>query len=122
MRCGSATTNRVRHARTVQAPASGPGEPAKRPVRWSSAWVEARSLVWSRRWRLALGLVLMLVNRLSGLVLPWATTREYQALGYGDVSDWISNAEAGLRTDSAKEIAGQCIKTEPKEWWEGLKA
>jgi len=42
-------------------------------IRWSSAWSEARTLVWARRWRLALGLLLMLVNRLAGLVLPWVT-------------------------------------------------
>ncbi len=39
------------------------------------AWDEARSLIWMHRKRLALGLFLMLVNRLSGLVLP--TTTKY---------------------------------------------
>jgi subfamily B ATP-binding cassette protein MsbA len=39
-------------------------------LRWSSAWQEARALIWARRWRLALGLGLMLVNRAAGLVLP----------------------------------------------------
>ncbi|HEY7444143.1 MAG TPA: ABC transporter ATP-binding protein [Vicinamibacterales bacterium] len=34
------------------------------------AWQEARQLVWQHRRRLALGLVLMLVSRLAGLVLP----------------------------------------------------
>jgi putative hydrolase of HD superfamily len=48
--------------------------------------------------------------------------REYQALGYRDVVDWIFNAQRVLRTDSAKQIAAECIKTEPKEWWQGLKA
>jgi subfamily B ATP-binding cassette protein MsbA len=36
----------------------------------SAAWQEAKSLIWARRGRLALGLGLMIVNRLSGLVLP----------------------------------------------------
>ena len=36
----------------------------------SAAWQEAKALIWARRGRLALGLALMLVNRLSGLVLP----------------------------------------------------
>ena len=36
----------------------------------SAAWQEAKSLIWARRGRLALGLALMLVNRVSGLVLP----------------------------------------------------
>ena len=48
--------------------------------------------------------------------------REYQALGYNDVADWIFNARAALKTESAKKIAAECLKTEPKEWWQGLKA
>jgi subfamily B ATP-binding cassette protein MsbA len=36
----------------------------------SSAWKEARDIVWARRGRLTLGLSIMLVNRASGLVLP----------------------------------------------------
>jgi subfamily B ATP-binding cassette protein MsbA len=44
--------------------------PKKKPIRWSAAWEEARTLVWARRWRLTLGLVLMLVSRIAGLVLP----------------------------------------------------
>ena len=36
----------------------------------SAAWKEAKALIWARRGRLGLGLALMLVNRLSGLVLP----------------------------------------------------
>ena len=47
--------------------------------------------------------------------------REYQALGYNDVVDWIFNAQAALKTESAKKIAAECLKTEPKEWWQGLK-
>ena len=37
----------------------------------ADSWQEARALVWRYRYRLALGLVMMLVSRLSGLVLPW---------------------------------------------------
>ena len=39
------------------------------------AWDEARALIWKHRKRLAVGLTLMLINRLSGLVLP--TTTKY---------------------------------------------
>ena len=42
----------------------------KKKVHWSTAWREARGLIWARRGRLALGLSLMVVNRLAGLVLP----------------------------------------------------
>jgi len=43
-----------------------------RPRRRShaGAWQEARALVYAHRRRLAVGLALMLVNRLAGLVLP----------------------------------------------------
>ena len=43
---------------------------SKRKLNPANAWAEARELIWAHRGRLALGLVLMLVNRLAGLVLP----------------------------------------------------
>ena len=42
----------------------------KKKVSASAAWREARDLVAAHRNRLILGLVLMLISRLSGLVLP----------------------------------------------------
>lgn len=42
----------------------------KKKVNYSDAWREARLIVWRYRYRLALGLALMLFNRLVGLVLP----------------------------------------------------
>jgi subfamily B ATP-binding cassette protein MsbA len=42
----------------------------KKPVSMSAAWKEARALIWTHRKRLTLGLVLMLISRLAGLVLP----------------------------------------------------
>jgi len=42
----------------------------KKPRKRSFAWTEARALVWRHRRRLTLGMVLMLVNRGAGLVLP----------------------------------------------------
>jgi subfamily B ATP-binding cassette protein MsbA len=44
-------------------------DPKKKP-NYSNAWREARALIWRHRRRLALGLGLMMVNRLAGLVLP----------------------------------------------------
>jgi subfamily B ATP-binding cassette protein MsbA len=41
----------------------------------AGAWEEARALVWTHRRRLALGLLLMVISRLSDLVLP--TTTKY---------------------------------------------
>ncbi len=42
----------------------------RRKVTASVAWREARELVWQHRSRLALGFVIMLINRAAGLVLP----------------------------------------------------
>ena len=42
----------------------------KKKVSPKEAWRDARDLIWSHRYRLSLGMVLMLVNRLVGLVLP----------------------------------------------------
>ena len=58
-----------RGAGSRRGPAAADVSP-KKPVRWSAAWDEARTLLWARRWRLTLGFGLMLVNRLAGLVLP----------------------------------------------------
>ncbi len=43
----------------------------KKPkIKLSSVWQEARGLIWAHRSRLGLGLLLMVINQLSGLVLP----------------------------------------------------
>jgi putative hydrolase of HD superfamily len=62
------------------------------------------------------------VARDADLLECLVQAREYQALGYKEVADWIVNAKAALVTDSAKRIAEECLETEPKEWWQGLKA
>jgi len=41
-----------------------------RPVKTDEVWQEAKNLIWARRGRLGVGLVLMLISRLAGLVLP----------------------------------------------------
>ncbi len=49
----------------------GPGLADSRPhPRAAEVWRESRALIWAHRRRLALGLVLMLVNRVAGAVLP----------------------------------------------------
>ena len=45
----------------------------KKKIRWSSAWADARELIWAHRHRLLLGAVLMLINQAMGLVLPAST-------------------------------------------------
>ncbi len=42
----------------------------KKRITPADAWRDARELIWAHRYRLALGMLLMIVNRLAGLVLP----------------------------------------------------
>ncbi len=57
-------------ASAAPAAAKDAAKEKKRKVTAQAAWREARALVLARKGRLALGLALMLVNRLVGLVLP----------------------------------------------------
>ena len=60
----------------------------KKPFASPGAWQEARALVHAHRYRLALGLALMLISRLAGLVLPWMSgyvVDNVFALGRGDL-------------------------------------
>src|SRR5262245_57285422 len=75
MAVGMKGTLRVPHSEAARGRRSDPAraaEPAvpKKKFSASNAWREARSLVAARKGRLALGLVLMLIYRLVGLVLP----------------------------------------------------
>ncbi|MBX3177075.1 MAG: ABC transporter ATP-binding protein [Candidatus Hydrogenedentes bacterium] len=46
---------------------------ARRGILTTSSWAEARGIIWSHRRRIAIGLALVVVNRLSGLVAPGST-------------------------------------------------
>jgi len=48
-------------------------EKEKKKIDYSSAWAEARKIVWNARWRLFVGSVLLLISRLAGMVLPAST-------------------------------------------------
>lgn len=48
-------------------------EKQKKKVNYSTAWAEARKIIWNARWRLLAGSVLMLISRLAGMVLPAST-------------------------------------------------
>ncbi|HUP60058.1 MAG TPA: ABC transporter ATP-binding protein [Thermoanaerobaculia bacterium] len=71
LRSGLPRSERASSRRSGPLASESGGDPQKKkPVRWSEAWAEARSLLHAHRKRLALGLGLMLVSRLAGLVLP----------------------------------------------------
>ena len=72
---GLPSSERARGSRrtTVADSNSGPGavaDEAKRKRLTAAAWRETRALLAARRGRLAIGMVLMLINRFAGLVLP----------------------------------------------------
>jgi ATP-binding cassette, subfamily B, putative efflux pump len=77
-------------------------DPAKKKkVDYSNAWQEARTLIVARRGRLAIGLVLMLVNRVAGLVLP--ATSKYL------IDDVIGRRHAELLVPLALAAGGATI-------------
>src|ERR1041385_6678541 len=48
-----------------------PSKPKKKKFKLSTAWYQAKDLIWPSRWRLLLGLVLMLVTTAAGFVMPY---------------------------------------------------
>jgi subfamily B ATP-binding cassette protein MsbA len=57
----------------VREPGDAPGAPPKKPLKLRVVLDDALDLVRAHKGRLSLGLLLMLINRLSGLVLPGTT-------------------------------------------------
>ena len=49
------------------------GQGKKKPINYGNAFAEAKRLLWIHRWRLALGLAIMLVGRALSLVMPAST-------------------------------------------------
>jgi subfamily B ATP-binding cassette protein MsbA len=67
----------------------------KKKLELKSVWREARELIWARRGRLAVGLILMLVSRLAGLVLPASSKfviDEVIGKGRGDLLPLLAGA------------------------------
>jgi len=73
-------------------------EEKKKRLSLSQAWRDARELIWAHRRRLALGMGLMLVNRLVGLVLPASSkylVDEVIAKGRADMLSTLALAVGG---------------------------
>lgn len=47
--------------------------------------------------------------------------REYIEQGHVFAQDWINNISKTLKTKSAKEMLDELCKTNPNDWWQGLK-
>ncbi|HTT69517.1 MAG TPA: ABC transporter ATP-binding protein [Gemmatimonadales bacterium] len=73
----------------------------RKRVDWQSAWQEARRIVWRHRRYLAVGLAVMLVNRLAGLVLP--TTSKFL------IDDVIGKHQPRLLVPLALAVAGAAL-------------
>jgi len=84
---GSGSAGPDRPAAAADA-AAGESPPGKRKIDFSTAWREAKQLIWARRGRISIGLAMMLVSRLAGLVLP--ATSKYL------VDDVIGKGETDL--------------------------
>jgi ABC-type multidrug transport system fused ATPase/permease subunit len=86
---------------------------AKKKAFTAGAWEEARGLMWAHRKRLALGLVLMMINRLSGLVLPTTTKYLMDDVirgGNWDLLPWLAGAVAIATTvDAATAFANSQV-------------
>jgi ABC-type multidrug transport system fused ATPase/permease subunit len=70
----------------------------KKRLSLSGAWRDAKELIWTHRYRLALGMVLMIVNRLVGLVLPASSkylVDEVIIKGRADLLTWLALAAGG---------------------------
>jgi subfamily B ATP-binding cassette protein MsbA len=90
-------------------------EPKKKKVDYSSAWVEARRLVYDARWRLLFGSVLLLVSRLAGMVLPASTKyigdeiflkQRYDLIKWVALAVGISTLVQGVTAFSLSQILG----------------
>lgn len=87
----------------------------KKKINYSSAWVEAKNLIWNARWRLFIGSVLMLVSRLAGMVLPASTkyigdevfvNRRYELLKWIALAIGISSLIQALTSFALSQILG----------------
>ena len=94
----------------MSAPAAGsaaaPSPPKKKPkVSRAVVWREARELIWQHRQRLGIGLVLMLINRAAGIVLP-ASSKYFidHVVGAGDTSKLLQLA-GGIMAATAVQAA-----------------
>ncbi len=75
-------------------------EKKKRKLGWHTVWRESKEVIWARRYRLAVGLVLLIISRLAGMVLP-GTTKVLidDVIGQGRSELlWLIAGAAGLAT------------------------
>ena len=75
-------------------------EEKKRKVSWATVWRESKEIIWARRYRLVVGLVLLIISRLAGMVLPGTTKvliDDVIGQGRGELL-WLIAGAAGVAT------------------------
>ena len=87
----------------------------KKKINYSSAWAEAKRIIWNARWRLAFGSLLMLISRLAGMVLPASTkyigdevftNRNYSLIKWIALAIGISTLVQGVTSFALSQILG----------------
>ena len=87
----------------------------KKSVNYSSAWAEAKKLIWEARWRLLVGSILLLVSRLAGMVLPASTKyigdevfakHRYELIKWIALAIGVSTLVQGVTSFALSQILG----------------
>ncbi len=90
-------------------------EKKKKKINYSSAWAEAKKIIWGARYRLAFGSVLMLISRLAGMVLPASTkfigddiftNKNYGLIKWVALAIGISTLIQGITSFALSQILG----------------
>ncbi len=90
-------------------------EKKKKKINYSSAWAEAKKIIWGARYRLAFGSVLMLISRLAGMVLPASTkfigddiftNKNYGLIKWVALAIGVSTLIQGITSFALSQILG----------------
>src|SRR5436305_2770622 len=104
-------------------------EKKKKKINYSSAWAEAKKLIWNARWRLLIGSLLMLVSRLAGMVLPASTKyigdevftkHRYELLKWIALAIGISTLIQGITSFALSQILGVAAQRAITDMRKGL--
>lgn len=90
-------------------PSPAPETPKKKKIDPSAVWRESKELLWAYRWRLLVGLVLLIIGRASGMVLPASTKwliDEVITNRRTDLLTWIALAAGSATVVSAATSFG----------------
>ncbi|MBV9215532.1 MAG: ABC transporter ATP-binding protein [Acidobacteria bacterium] len=103
----------------------------KKKVNYSTAWAEAKKIIWNARWRLLLGSILMLISRLAGMVLPASmktvgdqvfTNHNYGLLKWVALAIGISTLVQGVTSFMLSQILGVAAQRAITEMRKGVQA